>query len=134
MTLSVFLAVTFGVKALVALVQQFSDCSNVPNQGEFRPRVQLWSVLDSNGDGTVDATEMDNASNALRTLDANQDGLLSANELWPKPPFASGGFKGPERPWGTQASPFRSHKRGEAARLSEGLPAGLFWGLPSWLP
>lgn len=41
----------------------------------------LAAAIDPNGDGTIDANEIANASKALAQLDANKDGILSEEEL-----------------------------------------------------
>jgi Ca2+-binding EF-hand superfamily protein len=38
-------------------------------------------ALDSDHDGIISRTEIDNAAKALRTLDKNHDGALTAREL-----------------------------------------------------
>lgn len=48
-----------------------------------RPLPPILTALDANQDGTIDVTELANASAALKQLDKNQDGQLSAEELHP---------------------------------------------------
>jgi hypothetical protein len=48
------------------------------------PPMPLLNVLDANQDGVIDATEMANASTALKTLDTNGDGQLTRDELMPR--------------------------------------------------
>jgi Ca2+-binding EF-hand superfamily protein len=48
------------------------------------PEVPIIKVLDANGDGVIDASEIANASTALKTLDKNGDGKLSGDEFLPK--------------------------------------------------
>jgi hypothetical protein len=68
--------------------------------GGGRPPVDpLMSVLDANADGELDATEIANASAALKTLDKNGDGKLTADELTPPPPGGTNRF-GHMPPWG----------------------------------
>lgn len=43
-------------------------------------------ALDANGDKTISADEIANASNALKTLDKNGDGQLTKEEMRPEPP------------------------------------------------
>jgi hypothetical protein len=43
----------------------------------------LFAALDTNGDGVIDATEINNAPAALRKLDKNGDGKLTREELRP---------------------------------------------------
>ncbi len=47
-----------------------------------RPSV-LWTALDADHDGTLSAAELAAAPKALRTLDKNQDGNLTMDELRP---------------------------------------------------
>ncbi|MGA2262232.1 MAG: hypothetical protein ABSH28_12430 [Acidobacteriota bacterium] len=54
---------------------------------------RLFNVLDANHDGIIDATEIANASAALKTLDKNQDGKLTPDELF-GPPGGRGGMRG----------------------------------------
>ena len=60
--------------------------------GGHRPMMPLMKALDANGDGTLDADEIANASKALLTLDKNGDGKLTRDELRPQRPD---GDKGP---------------------------------------
>lgn len=61
-----------------------------------RPRPPIDSALDADQDGVIDAREMANASAALKTLDKNQDGSLTMEEIRPfrprgdRPPDGSG--------------------------------------------
>jgi hypothetical protein len=41
----------------------------------------IFASLDTNGDGTIDANEINNAPAALRKLDKNSDGKLTREEL-----------------------------------------------------
>jgi hypothetical protein len=67
----------------------------------------LMAALDADQDGTLSATEIQNASKALLKLDKNGDGVLSQEELQPDPskfPGMAGGFNmagaGPGAPGG----------------------------------
>jgi Ca2+-binding EF-hand superfamily protein len=51
----------------------------------------LMLALDENGDGVIDADEMANAPAALKTLDINDDGKLTPDELRPVLPDEPGG-------------------------------------------
>ena len=67
-----------------------------PGEGPGRrPPVMLpiIAALDANHDGVIDAKEIDNAPAALRTLDKNNDGQLSMDEL--RPARGPGGPGGP---------------------------------------
>ncbi|MBX3411241.1 MAG: EF-hand domain-containing protein [Pirellulales bacterium] len=61
----------------------------------------LLVALDADGDGTLSAQEIENASSALQRLDKNGDGRLTRNELMPPPPGAGRTFsrdRGPDAP------------------------------------
>lgn len=51
-----------------------------------RPPNVLMDALDTNHDGIIDANEIANASAALKKLDKNGDGKLTADELMPQRP------------------------------------------------
>jgi hypothetical protein len=72
-----------------------------PPQGRGGPGrfvMPLMAALDGNGDGTIDATEIANASAALKKLDKNSDGKLTAEELRPARPEGGRRPPGGERP------------------------------------
>ncbi len=46
----------------------------------------LIQALDANHDGVIDANEIANAIEALKSLDKNGDGKLTPDEYMPKPP------------------------------------------------
>jgi hypothetical protein len=54
--------------------------------GRHMPPSPVMEVLDANHDGVIDATEIANASAALKTLDKNGDGKLTQDELRPHHP------------------------------------------------
>lgn len=51
---------------------------------------KFLSILDANQDKTLSSAEINNAPNALRKLDRNKDGSLSAQEIQPTAPNYSG--------------------------------------------
>lgn len=55
----------------------------------------LMAALDANKDGTIDEKEIANASAALKSLDKNGDGKLTAEEIRPQRPQGQGGPGGP---------------------------------------
>ena len=56
-----------------------------------RPAPPLIGLLDANHDGTIDATELANATAALKTLDKNGDGQITREEIGgPRGPRAGG--------------------------------------------
>jgi len=66
--------------------------------GFMRMRIPLMAALDTNNDGTIDATEIEQSSKSLKTLDKNSDGKLTPEELRPpRPPGGQPGAPG-ERP------------------------------------
>jgi hypothetical protein len=67
------------------------------------PPSPLMEALDANHDGVIDATEIANASAALKSLDKNGDGKLTQEEL--RPPRPQGGGDRPGRPPGPNGQP-----------------------------
>lgn len=74
-----------------------------PGQGQ-RPMPPMVSALDANHDGTIDETELGNATAALKTLDKNSDGKLTREELMPARP-EGGRPGGPGGPGGRKGPP-----------------------------
>jgi hypothetical protein len=64
----------------------------------------IVAALDPNGDGIIDATEIANASAALKKLDKNGDGKLTPEEYRGQRP---GGPGGPGAPRGNGENPPR---------------------------
>lgn len=64
------------------------------------PRPPLITILDGNGDGAIDATEVAQAPASLLKLDRNGDGVLSLEECLPGPGGGPGGPGGPPGPGG----------------------------------
>ena len=60
--------------------------ANAPANAPTPPTPLIVKALDANGDGTIDATEIANASAALATLDKNSDGQLTRDEFMGKRP------------------------------------------------
>jgi Ca2+-binding EF-hand superfamily protein len=56
----------------------------------MRLRLPIMAALDTNTDGTIDATEIEQASKSLKTLDKNSDGKLTPDELRPARPERPG--------------------------------------------
>ena len=67
--------------------------------GGPRMMMPIVSALDPNGDGIIDATEIANASAALKKLDKNGDGKLTPEE------YRGGRPGGPGRPPGNGENP-----------------------------
>ncbi|MFM7136119.1 MAG: hypothetical protein ACKO1M_03485 [Planctomycetota bacterium] len=68
----------------------------------------LRRALDVNGDHELDADEISKAAEALATLDADEDGRITRDELFPRPPAGVAG-RGP----GNRDSEGRPGPRGE---------------------
>jgi hypothetical protein len=67
---------------------------DAPANAPRPPMPLIVKALDANGDGVIDAAEIANAANALRTLDKNGDGRLTRDEYLgkrPGPPRGGGG-------------------------------------------
>jgi len=66
--------------------------------GGGRPMPPIIAALDANHDGKIDASEIANASAALKALDKNNDGELTMDEIYgPRPGGDRGGPGGPGR-------------------------------------
>ena len=97
------LALVAGLGA-VSIIAQDAPPTNRPGRGPGGPggdamrRMSLMAALDTNSDGTIDATEIEQSSKSLKTLDKNSDGKLTPDELRPARP--AGGQPGApgERP------------------------------------
>jgi hypothetical protein len=89
------LALSVGVSILMA--QDATQPERGPRPGG-RPGGPLIEALDANKDGVIDAAEINNAAAALRGLDKNADGQLTAEELRPARPAGGRGPGGPGRP------------------------------------
>ena len=89
-------ALPFTAAALVA--QPADNDMPPPNgpKGEHgrRPPPPVMAVLDANHDGILSAEEIANASKALLTLDKNGDGQLTPDELHPPRPSGDRGPQG----------------------------------------
>ena len=107
MRIPALVALTLGLGAFTVLAQdQSGGPGGPPGGGGFGrppggghpPAMPIMTALDANADGTLDATEIANASASLLQLDVNGDGSLSKEELRPKghgDPGDPGGQGGP---------------------------------------
>jgi hypothetical protein len=94
-----------------------------PRAGMMPP---VMVALDIDKNGSLSANELDSASASLKTLDANNDGQLTADELHPKPPRPNKDGKGrpPEgRPEGRpEGPPPEGGERPDRGGRGEGRP------------
>jgi hypothetical protein len=100
---------------------------------DFRPPTPpLMAALDVDRDGELSTEEIDGAAEALKRLDKNGDGRLSANELRPErgaPGFRPPGGRGPDRPDDGDQGPPAGDDEPPQARDREGRlggPTGAF--------
>lgn len=71
------------------------------NRGGFdgpRPPLPIVEALDADGNGNLSPDEIDNATQALLTLDKNSDGRLTRDEFLPRMGGRWGGRAGVDRP------------------------------------
>jgi hypothetical protein len=80
--------VTLALLALgaSALATHAQDADQPPLKGHRPPPLPLITTLDANHDGVISADEIASASAALKTLDKNGDGQLTADEYLPAMP------------------------------------------------
>src|SRR5438045_1563676 len=93
-------ALAFTLPAITLLAQEGDRPLPPGGPGHRPPPPPIIAALDANHDGVIDAGEIANASNALKTLDKNGDGKLTMDEL--RPPRPEGGHPGggPDHPPG----------------------------------
>jgi hypothetical protein len=92
-----------GASALIVNAQDGPGPADGPRgpggPGHQHPPLPLVIALDANHDGVIDSNEIANASAALKTLDKNGDGQLTADEYLPAlPPNASKDAPRPPKP------------------------------------
>ena len=86
------LALIAGLGGLSIIAQDAPPTNRPPGRGPGGPggdgmrRIPLMAALDTNSDGTIDATEIEQSSKSLKTLDKNSDGKLTPDELRPARP------------------------------------------------
>lgn len=97
-------AAALGLSSLSALAQGPGPGGPPPGH---HPPSPLFEALDANHDGVLSADEIKNASAALMTLDRNKDGQLTMDEM--RPPRPEGGRGGPERDGDQRPPPPRHH-------------------------
>ena len=91
------LALVAGLGAVSIIAQDAPPTNRPPGRGPGGPgggdamrRLPLMAALDTNSDGTIDATEIEQSSKSLKTLDKNSDGKLTPEELRPARPDRGG--------------------------------------------
>ena len=97
------IALALGALGTFALAANAQD-STPPNDGppgggngmrpQHPPLPAIVRALDANHDGVIDASEIANASAALKTLDKNGDGKLTPDEFMGPRPQMHGGQGG----------------------------------------
>jgi EF hand len=94
------LLITLGLATMAGGAFAQAPGGDRPPGGPGGPRMKppIMAALDADGDGTISAKEIENASAALKALDKNGDGQLTAEEIRPLPP--EGGGPGGDRPKG----------------------------------
>src|SRR5437773_10377628 len=102
-TIAALIALTAGLSVLQAQSAPFSGSSKASTPRAKASPPLVVATLDANHDGVIDAGEIANASQALKSLDKNADSRLIVEALrlsWPtRTPIATA------RPWPTpQAS------------------------------
>ena len=80
--------------------------------GQRPPLPPVIAALDANHDGTIDETELSQATEHLKALDKNGDGKLSGDEIRPQ----MGSRPGGQRPEGGQNSPGGNRDGGQQRR------------------
>jgi hypothetical protein len=71
--------------------QKNESQARMQDSNQRRPRPSVDLALDENGDETISASELANATALLKKLDANGDGKLGRDECLPKPPIKQDG-------------------------------------------
>ena len=120
-TLATLIALAAGLSVLQA---QSTPVSGSPKASTPRAKAQpplVVATLDANHDGVLDAVEIANASQALKSLDKNADGRLTREELRRSRPTRTASAVATPRPTrqaSAQASP-RPMKKRSSAGVSE---------------
>ena len=119
-----------GATALVVSAQDNGGPQNgngqngPPMRGQRPPPPAIVGALDANHDGVIDATEIANASAALKSLDKNGDGKLTPDEfMGPRPQRPGGQGRGPGGNFG-----------GDGNNMPPGPPPGDAGGPPDGPP
>src|SRR2546422_6527720 len=108
-TIATLIALTAGLSVLQAQSAPVSGSLKASTPRAKAPPPLVVATLDANHDGVIDAVEIANASQALKSLDKNADGRLTREELR---------RSRPTRAASTAASP-RPMKKRSSAGVSE---------------
>ena len=93
LTISILVAVLVHFQTSIAFAQGKPPGAGGARGGHGGGKSALFTALDANGDGAIDAAELANASVALKKLDKNGDGKIAEDEAAPAggPGMAAGG-------------------------------------------
>jgi hypothetical protein len=94
---TLIIAAALSLSAFSITAQEDNGGPRGPRFGPGAPRLAppIIAALDVNKDGRIDANEIANAANALKTLDKNRDGELTPDEFGlPRPSGQRGGPRG----------------------------------------
>jgi len=99
-------ALALGISALAVHAQDTDGPPDGQGQGGHHrpPPLPIVTAIDANHDRVIDADEVANASAALKTLDKNGDGKLTADEIFPARP-ADAPADAPRPPAGPRSRP-----------------------------
>ena len=89
-TVAAWAAVTLGLGAVAGFAWRQEPVPAQGGRGPGRPGMSpVYAALDADHDGTISAAELADAPGALKAIDRNGDGALSADEI--RPEFGPGG-------------------------------------------
>lgn len=91
---SLFTFVTLGVVLLHLQSSAFAQGRRPGGMGGGGGGNEMFTAVDSNGDGVIDAAELANAAAALKKLDKNGDGMIAKDEVATTGGFGMGGRGG----------------------------------------
>ncbi len=117
-TIAVIIALTAGLSVLQAQSARVSGTSKTSTPRAKASPPLVVATLDANHDGVIDAGEIANASQALKSLDKNADGRLTREELRRSRPTRAASAEASPRPTrqgSATASPRPMKKRSSAA-------------------
>jgi hypothetical protein len=107
--------ILFASALAVSALSTVTNAQDAPPRGDRPPgrppMSPVVAALDANKDGEIDATEIANATAALKALDKNGDGKLSGDEI--RPPRRD---RGPGAPGGRGDRPRGERGAGDAEK------------------